>query len=909
MDANLLYAELNDLVEEYNEHKQFLDAISEDSAVGVVEFRVKQVIEMIPVVRAKYNQLKRIVGENDKPKVEQCFARFGATCYDLVGSKQEWLRKKRLPPLEAVQANVHRPRVKFPTITLPVFNGELENWIEFRDRFESLVNRNSDLSKIDKFNYLLSGVQLPPGQQSVLQNFRLSEETYEEAWKAVCDRYDDKRKLKSQHFDSALSVKKMSTESSAELRRLLDSFASSFTALDLLGTSQDDFRVHIVQQSLDEQTLKDWRKWIDDDEPTWPKMKEFLTKQWRTLDSVPQKPAHQMHQADDNDTAETISPASTFTASSATLRCHWCQEPHMLYQCAKFLAASAQEREKFVVDSKLCKICFSPSHNIHQCRYASSRQCTECKGMHNVLIHRESHPTNHQQPPVKVLHGQTFPPVHPHLNVTSPAFHPHSPVNAWSEGGNVNHVSISSLPPIDASSITLLQTVNVRVADKTGKFHECRALIDGGSQHNLITESFARRLALPIRSAHQQLNGIDGAKSIVREKAAVFVASRYTAFTKIIECSILPRITGKLPHRQAQILHSSIPENLFLADPSFHLPADVDLLLGIDMRNEVLLSETHRIPEGPMLQHTKLGWTFGGTIRTSASAQPPMSYTHFCSTATTIASDEKAEQLKSASQFRLHNHPQSCDTVQVDDSSTVKLHTNTKANENRSLCSNPFDIVLAPTPGQVDHRKPDHHRHQKRMLQAGSAEKRKHDKKIVFKRKESRWTDRTTTRKGHHSVTTPTKGHQPMTRSVHDAIIATPPCRTKCRSLRSSVLTGSSIEDSALIPTCSKSHRQHDDTKNFSQESSSLPVDFRAPSKLKNRHQQLKVSKRNFPLRSNITHSIITTKIAALQPGSLQEENIGRSRSQKPTDVHATYNRFCMPPATKTITSPYNRLR
>lgn len=385
MDAKIVFGILCDSIEEFTAHATFINAVLDaDVTLGEVQVRFANMELLNKQIRESYGNLKRLeLTVKDRTEVETRFRIYNQSCYATMGKFQELIRRRQASETSAVvpPQMVHRPKVKFPEIKLPEFKGELEKWTEFRDRFESLVNRNNELSKIDKFNYLLSAVQLPSDQQSVLQNFPLSEENYDEAWKAVCERYNDTRKLKSQHFNSLLNVNRMSSESPSELRRVLDSFASNFTALDLLGTTHDDFRVHIVQARLDDQTLKDWRKWIDEEEPTWPRMKEFLTRQWRTLDSIPQKSGIQMHQADTTEDSST----PTTTASCATLSCHWCQEPHLLYSCSKFLAASMQERRNFVDRKKLCNICFSPSHSHVQCRYATTRQCRVCKGAHNQL--------------------------------------------------------------------------------------------------------------------------------------------------------------------------------------------------------------------------------------------------------------------------------------------------------------------------------------------------------------------------------------------------------------------------------------------------------------------------------------------------------------------------------------------
>lgn len=49
-----------------------------------------------------------------------------------------------------------RPKVKVPKISLPRFNGNPIKWTTCWDSYRSAVHANSDLSDVDKFNYLRS---------------------------------------------------------------------------------------------------------------------------------------------------------------------------------------------------------------------------------------------------------------------------------------------------------------------------------------------------------------------------------------------------------------------------------------------------------------------------------------------------------------------------------------------------------------------------------------------------------------------------------------------------------------------------------------------------------------------------------------------------------------------------------
>lgn len=46
--------------------------------------------------------------------------------------------------------------VKLPKITVPLFNGDPVKWTSFWDSYQSAIHWNSDLTEVNKFNYLRS---------------------------------------------------------------------------------------------------------------------------------------------------------------------------------------------------------------------------------------------------------------------------------------------------------------------------------------------------------------------------------------------------------------------------------------------------------------------------------------------------------------------------------------------------------------------------------------------------------------------------------------------------------------------------------------------------------------------------------------------------------------------------------
>ncbi|XP_049886711.1 uncharacterized protein LOC126381259 [Pectinophora gossypiella] len=97
--------------------------------------------------------------------------------------------------------------------------------------------------------------------------------------------------------------------------------------------------------------------------------------------------------------------------------------------------------------------------------------------------------------------------------------------------------------------------------------------------------------------------------------------SRTSDYDTSMSCIVLPCITPRLPSHHIDIDMSCIPENISLADPNFYTPSDIDLLIGADKFWELLHENKIRLPNGPYLQNTKLGWLISGPIQSNSLIQ------------------------------------------------------------------------------------------------------------------------------------------------------------------------------------------------------------------------------------------------------------------------------------------------
>jgi len=82
------------------------------------------------------------------------------------------------------------PNIKLPTITLPVFDGETCNWLQFRDTYEALTVNNRALSSVQKLHYLIAS--LKNEAKDLTSNLQITNENFLVAWQLVTQRYNNK---------------------------------------------------------------------------------------------------------------------------------------------------------------------------------------------------------------------------------------------------------------------------------------------------------------------------------------------------------------------------------------------------------------------------------------------------------------------------------------------------------------------------------------------------------------------------------------------------------------------------------------------------------------------------------------------------------------------------------------------
>lgn len=109
---------------------------------------------------------------------------------------------------------------------------------------------------------------------------------------------------------------------------------------------------------------------------------------------------------------------------------------------------------------------------------------------------------------------------------------------------------------------------------------ERRTLLDTCSNANFITEDFASILNLPMHEQSVNIEVLNELHTVTNRIAKVKNKSRLNQFHRTLTFFLIPRIAGLLPDSQINRNKLQIPPNIQLADPTFHKPSHVNMLIG-----------------------------------------------------------------------------------------------------------------------------------------------------------------------------------------------------------------------------------------------------------------------------------------------------------------------------------------
>ena len=240
------------------------------------------------------------------------------------------------------------------------------------------------------------------------------------------------------------------------------------------------------------------------------------------------------------------------------------RDTHQLYQYPTFKGMGLEQKRQTAQTAQACFNCLTAGHSIRAC--ASHRSCKICGQCHHTLLHREEA----RPAPVQPSHPPAAPPAVPALTTRT-----------------------------SEAKTTLFMTCQVVVAIQTGQLR-ARAIIDSASALFLVTSRVAAQLQSKKFRRSMNITGLQGTQVSSSKYCTNLCLSPLD--NPSLQYKISPAIVDKITTELSTVASAGVRGSpklwgIRLADPEFDRLGRIDLLLGVDIYLQLMLSGMISIPQ------------------------------------------------------------------------------------------------------------------------------------------------------------------------------------------------------------------------------------------------------------------------------------------------------------------------
>lgn len=517
---------------------------------------------------------------------------------------------------------------RLPNLPLPSFGGELTDWPPFYDLFRSMVHNNDAYTDNEKFRYLLLTLKNEP--YNLIKSIPITDENYTVALDILISRYENKRVIASKHIDRILDIQSCVEKSNQSVRNLLNIYHENIKALEVMHfpTKQWSFLLlNILLRKIPTSIRMRFELTLHkpSDVPNVGLLIEFLERELTASEIVESGSRNNQNvgsqrkeyvaptfrrtvaaNAASHTSTQGASGSQPFDNTRKNQSCVCCDAQHPLTKCNKFLNLSPSDRYASIKNKDVCFNCLGKGHNVSQCK--SSFVCRSCEKRHHTLIHFPSGDIS------RASERSVSLPLTEEREENIPSTCTQHAMSA-SQATQIN--CASSNAPFGTTNTVLLSTALVDVCVGNEKRSTVRCLIDTGSQASFMTESCVQRLGIKRCFANVPVYGIGDTKPVrPKGKISCCITPRNELQPSIpIEALVLPKLIPKMPSVPLPHKGWSHIQHLNLADPLFHTPQPVEMLLGADILSHILLGNVVTgSPGSPIAMNSVFGYLLLGKI-------------------------------------------------------------------------------------------------------------------------------------------------------------------------------------------------------------------------------------------------------------------------------------------------------
>lgn len=167
--------------------------------------------------------------------------------------------------------------IKLPEIRLPTFNGAIEDWHYFYDWFSSIIDRNEQLSPVQKFHYLR--LSLTGKAARSIQSLSTTNLNYSIAIDLLKEKFGCHRRACMRHWELISDYPKITKETPEAIDDFLDTVEMNLRALEKLGepVTSNVILIKVFTSKLPSATIREWQYTLPNNKmPSYSHLIDFL---------------------------------------------------------------------------------------------------------------------------------------------------------------------------------------------------------------------------------------------------------------------------------------------------------------------------------------------------------------------------------------------------------------------------------------------------------------------------------------------------------------------------------------------------------------------------------------------------------------------------------------------------------
>lgn len=207
-----LTTKLKDTQTTLNDVWRFIEGFSDDATAADIDVRLGVLDGIFDKFCETLIEIKAhddFTGEEDlydKLRIEFSDRYFASKSFlaDKLKERQEYPMDQSVRPENASMRGDPLDHVRLPQIKLQTFGGNMDEWLSFRDLYNSLIHWKKDLPEVEKFHYLKGCLQGEP--KTLIDSLQITNTNYQIAWDMLLKRYNNSKQLKKRHIQALFKI-------------------------------------------------------------------------------------------------------------------------------------------------------------------------------------------------------------------------------------------------------------------------------------------------------------------------------------------------------------------------------------------------------------------------------------------------------------------------------------------------------------------------------------------------------------------------------------------------------------------------------------------------------------------------------------------------------------------------------